>query len=241
MLVLGMSISTHTMLTSPDLSRVDLENLGVDARVVQQPQGVVPNVYEPVEEALIQSHAHRNGLHHLNMHLLALLEEAEHVRLPAGQVLVVVPGPLVRVLRLALPPDLEALLEVRRRGAHLFHLAHVGELADLFAPGCRVAPVCLGGGPSQRQLGVVLLREELGGAGEDVAQGGCGDGVVLEVDEAGGLEAVEYGLCRLEALCRRPFQERREIDQLYGSKVRAPVSRAAQWRWPTYLAVDLQG
>lgn len=56
--------------------------------------------------------------------------------------------------------------------------------------------------------------EEARGRGEGVLYGGLWDRVVREVDEAGGLEAVEEGLGGVEAFGGAAVEEGGEVDEL---------------------------
>jgi len=64
------------------------------------------------------------------------------------------------------------------------------------------------------KLGVEWEAEELGGCAEDMAACFRGDGDVLEVDEAGGLEAVKDGFGCLELLGFVPVEEFFKVYQL---------------------------
>lgn len=77
-----------------------------------------------------------------------------------------------------------------------------------------VAAVGARGVPGQRVFLLLRPGEELGRVGEDGADGGRGDAVVLEVDEAGALEAGEEGGGGVEALLGRARGVLGEVDEL---------------------------
>jgi hypothetical protein len=66
---------TYTVRSGPHGVRVDLEDVLVDSRVVQQPQRVIPDVDKPVKETISQPHTNCNSPHDLDMHLLAHVKE----------------------------------------------------------------------------------------------------------------------------------------------------------------------
>lgn len=211
------SYVTHTMRTGPHSIRIDLENIAIDSRVVQQPQRVVPDVDKLVKKAVAQPHTHRNGPHDFNVHILAHAKEPQHILLEAIDIFgLPLLGPLIWVLRLSLASDLVALLEIRRCTALLTDIAQIHLLRDLLAAGGRIAAVGLGRGPANAQLVIVGLGEEVGGTGEGVAEDIGRDGVVLEVDEAGALEAAEDRVGCLLALVRGAVEELGEVDELGG-------------------------
>ena len=127
---------------------------------MQQSKCVVPHVHKSVEEPLLQTHAYGNCPHDLHVHLLAVLKEVHHVGLETIELAIL--GPLVRVVRIVLPPDLEALLHIRRGFPHLVYIIDVQQLRDLFPARRRVAAVGLGRGPAKVELGLIVLREEGG-------------------------------------------------------------------------------
>lgn len=183
---------------------------------MQQPQRVVPDVQIPVKEALVQAHAHGDRPHHLHVHALARLEEAHHVLPEPGHGLGALGRPPVRMPGLVLAPDLEALLQVRRRRALLAHGRRVELLRHLLAAGRRVAAVGLGRRPRDGELVGLGPREEARREGEGAAERLGRDGVVLEVDEARVLEAGEDRGRGLLALFGGAVEELGEVDELGG-------------------------
>lgn len=207
-------ISTYAVRPSSYGIGVDLEHIRVDSRIMQQPQRVIPHIDVAVKEVLIQPHPHGNGAQHIHMHRLALLKERHHIRPEPGHGPLLLRRPLVRKRGLVVPANLVALLEVRRRAALLADVVRRVVLRHLLPPGRRVAPVGLGRRPQNLLLGRVGLGEELGRLGKGVLDRLEGDGVVLEVDEAGILEAAEDGLGGVLALLGRAIEEFGEVDEL---------------------------
>lgn len=203
------------VLARAHLTGVDLEHLALDGRVVQQSERVVADVQIGIEKVGFQPHADGDGPHHLEVQRLALVEEVGHGALEADHGATGgFGGPLVRVPLLIVAADLEGLLDVGGAGADLLDLADVGQLGYLFAAGRGVATVGLGGGPAVRELGVEVEVEELGAGAKDVLARFRGDGVVLEVDEAGRLEAVEDGLGCFDLFGFGSGEELGEVDEL---------------------------
>jgi hypothetical protein len=197
------------------LSVVALEHALRHAGVVQQPQSIIPAVCKAVEPALVDAHAHRDRAHQLHVQVFARVVEGQHDVLERLRVVVALHGrPHVRHARLTFPPDLQRLLEVRHR-AQLLHLALVLVWQrHLLAAVAAVSAVRLGGVPRQRVLLCLRAREELRRVREDGGDGRGGDGVVGEVDEAGGLEAGEDGLGGLLFLGGGAAEEGGEVDEL---------------------------
>lgn len=198
------------MRAGADLARVDAEDLALDGRVVQQPQSVIAVVDKPVKVPLVgQPHAHGDGAHHLDVDVLAAGVEVGHGGAEAGDGgeggLV---GPAVRVGWVRVAPDLEGLLDVRVALLQLGDLVNVGQLCDFLAARRGVAAVGFGRCPAEGELLVVAeLVEEVGRGVEDVLARVRGEGQVAEVDEAGGLEAFEDGICGFFALAGSTVEE----------------------------------
>lgn len=195
--------------TRTHLTRVDLEDLALYGRVMQQPQRIVPIIHKAIKEALVESHADGDGPHDLDVDLFALVVEIQHGRLEPGNLgEAAFIGPLVGVGRIRLATDFKGLFNVGVALLELGDLVDVGELGDLFAPRGRVASICLGRGPSQGHFLVEAQLVEEGGRGvkDMLACLGC-DGQVAKVDEAGGLETFEDGFGSLLALAGATVEE----------------------------------
>lgn len=205
----------------PHLTRVDLEDLALDGRIVQQSQSIVAIIHEAIKEALIKSHAHSDGPHDLDVNLLALVVEIQHGRLEPGHFWDAgFIRPLVGVGRVGLATDFKGLFDVRIALLELGDFVDVGQLGDLFATWGRIASICLGRGPSQGQFLVEAQLVEEGGRGvKDMLACLGSDGQVAEVDEAGGLEALKDSIGSLLALAGTTVQEFRKVDELMGELV----------------------
>lgn len=209
------------MSTRPHLARVDLEDLALDCRVVQQSQRIIAIIHKAVKEALVESHAHGDGPHDLDVNFLALIVEIQHGRLESGHFGEAgFIGPLVGISRVGLATDLKGLFNVRIALLELGDLVDVGQLGDLFAAWGRVASICLWRGPSQGQFLVEAQLVEEGGRGvkDMLACLGC-DGQVAKVNEAGGLEALKDGIGSLLTLAGATVEEFGKVDELMGSLV----------------------
>ena len=88
------------------------------------------------------------------------------------------------------------------------------EIGDFLAPVRGVPPVRGGRVPRQRVFLVLWPREPLCGGGEDGGDGGGGDRVVAQVDEACFLETGEDGEGGGFALGGRAVEEGGEVDEL---------------------------
>ncbi len=198
----------------PHLPRVDLEHVLPDLGVVEQAQGVVAIVGVPVEPGLVDAEADGDGAHDLDVQLLAPVVEVEHGPLEADQLARLL-GPVVRVVGLALAPDLEALLQVGHRVAQPPDGLVVRQRRGLLAPGRRVAPVRLGRRPGLGQLGLRREREVPGRRLEDVPADVRRDRQAPQVDEARRPEAVEDRVRGLLALPGGALQEGGEVDELF--------------------------
>lgn len=189
------------MRAGPHLSRVHLEHVLPDLRVVEQAQGIITAVGVGVEPGLVDSEADGDGAHDLDVQLLAAVVEGEHRLLEPDQLApLLFFGPVVRVAGLALAPDLEALLQIRHRVPELPDRLEVRQRRGLLAPRRRVPAVRLGRRPALRHLGRGRLPEVRRRRREHVPAHVGGDRQALEVDEARGLEAVEDRLGGLLAL-----------------------------------------
>lgn len=166
------------------------EHARVHRWVMQKPQGIISNVEMLVKEAIIQAHAHSDCTHYLEVQTLAEVMEAQHVLLEPSHRSLLALRPLIRMLLLAFASDLVALLQIRRGVSLLCNIADVHLLRHLFFAGGRIPAIGLGSGPRDVHLGFVRLAEEVGRHRERVLDHVERDRVVLEVDEAGILEAV---------------------------------------------------
>lgn len=182
------------MLTSPDLQLPirPLENRLRYPRVMQQPQRVIPGISKPIEPALLNPHAQRNRPHYLHMQRLARLEEAQHIFLELGRRLVAA-RPHVRHLWLVVASNLQRLFQVGDRLAHLLLCAGFVQGNELLAALRDVAAIRGRGVPRHRILLFLRAGEERGALRKGVGNGRGGDAMVLEVYEAGILEAIEDG------------------------------------------------
>lgn len=203
---------TYAVLSSTHSTRVDLEDFALDLRVMQQPQGVVAHIHIAIKELLVQAHAHSDGPHDFDVQLLALVKEAEHIGPEIGHGAVF--GPLVWESVDAFTANLVALLQIWRRSADLLDIVDFLELGDLFSAWRRVSAIGLGRCPAEIQLIIERLVEEARRRGEGMLEVIERDRVVLQVDEARRLEAMEDCLGRLGALCGRSAEEAREVDEL---------------------------
>lgn len=171
------------------------KHLRADLGIMQQPQRIIPAIAEPIEPPLLQPQPHGNRPHHQHMHLLAAVMELQHPRLEAPALVVRVVGPAIRTPRRPLPPNLKALLQIRALALALRrHVLGVQRRARLLPPRLAVAAVRLGRRPGEGELLRGRAAEEGGGFGEGLREQVRGDGVVVEVDEAGVLEAGEDGV-----------------------------------------------
>lgn len=205
----------------PHLTRVDLEDLTLDGRIVQQSQRIVSIVYKAIEKTLIESHAHGDGPHDLDMNILALIVKIQHGGLEPGDLgEASFIGPLVGVGRVRLAADFKGLFNVRIALLEFGDLVDVGQLGDLFAPWRRVPSICFGRGPSQGQFLLEAQLVEEGGRGvkDMLAFLGC-DWQIAKVDEAGGLEAFEDGIGSLLALAGATVEKFGKVDELMGELV----------------------
>jgi hypothetical protein len=168
------------------------------------------------------------------MQVLALLKEAKCiVSEPNDRALL--NGPLVWVAGFAFTTNLKALFQIRGSSADLLHVANVHELRYLFAARRRVTAVGLGRGPAQLHLVLVWLVKEARRHRKRMLHVFDGDGIVLEIDETGGLKAVEDCLGCLSTLCRGSGEEAGEVDKLVGKKlVRVAREGKRNGCWLTY-------
>lgn len=122
--------------------------------------------------------------------------------------------------------DLEGLFDVWRRVAQGFDFVQVGERCYFLTARGRIAAVGLRGSPCERLLRFDGQLEELGRGVKDTGAGCSRDGDVLEVDEAGGLEAREDGFGCLGLLGVVAIEEFGEVDELLASE---GVHTASTW------------
>jgi hypothetical protein len=215
------------VLTSPDLllSVGPLEDRLGHAGVMQEPQRVVARIREAIEPALANAHAQRNRTHNLDVQALARLEELQHVLLE--HLGVVVPaGPHVGRLGLVVAPDFQTLFQVRHSLAQLGLGARLLEHDELLAALRDVSAVCYGRVPRHSILLLLRPVEEFGAVGKGIGYGWGRNAVVLEVDEAGVLEALEDGFGG-RLFCGGITREKGcKVDKLWGL-----ASSGADWRW----------
>jgi hypothetical protein len=202
------------MLSRSNLSRILLEDVLVHGRVVKQAERVVAAIGILIEPGIVNAQAHRDGAHDLHVEALALLEEAQHDVLEHLALVVKAVRPLVGQAGLVVAADLEALLQVRDRGAQGLDVALLGQLRHLLAARRRVSPVRLRGRPAHRLLLLEGPLEEGRGLGEDALDVVARHAMVLDVDEAGGLETVDEGARGGLALLGGAREEETEIHKL---------------------------
>lgn len=180
--------------------------------IMQQPQRIIPPPRKPIKPPLLQPQPHRHRPHHLPMQPLALPPKPLH-HPPKHPI---IRRPQIRTPLLPLPPNLQALLQIRHRRPQRPHVPLEIRPRHLLPPVRHVAAVGARAVPRQRVLFGLRAREEGGGLGEDGGGGGGGDAVVGEVDKAGALEAGEKGGGGGEALGGGAGGEEGEVDELRG-------------------------
>jgi hypothetical protein len=175
---------------------IPLEDLLRHARIMQQPQRIVPCICELIEPALLYAHTQCNRAHNLHVQALARLEEVHHLFLEDLRVFVSA-GPHVGCLGLIITPDFQAFFQIGYDLAKLCFCACFLQHNELLAPLCDISSIRGGRIPGQSVLLVLWAVEELGAVGEDGGYSGWRYAVVLEVYEAGLLEAFQdcFGGC----------------------------------------------
>lgn len=218
----------------PHLAQVNLKHVLPDLGVMEQTQGVVAHVGVCVKPRLVDAEADSDGPHDLHVQRLARVMKVDHRAAEAdqlGESLLPLIRPMVRVARLALATDLEALLEVGHGVPELLDVLVVRQRRGFLAPRRRVSPVRLGRRPAVRQLHLRRQPEVPGGRLEDVPTHRGRDRQTLEVDEARGLEPVQDCVRRRLALRGGAVQEGGEVDELSFHSMQNGKSNHDQFRW----------
>jgi hypothetical protein len=202
------------VLTGAHLVRV-LEPDGLGRRrVVQQAQSVVASAGKGVEEVQVEAHAQGDGAHHLSVQVLERQEEGLHCSGEGSTGGVKLVWPLVGQARDALAPDLERFFQVGVAGAKAGDLSRVRQLRHFLTARSHVAAVGRGRRPAEQVFLGLRALEEASGVGKGGGNGIFGHAVVLQVEEAGGLEGVEDLLGRGQLFRGGPVEEGAEVNEL---------------------------
>ena len=99
------------MCTSTDLVLILLEDFRLHLGVMQQAQSIVANVDKAVEPSFLDADTQRDCAHHLNVQLLATLEEVQHMVFEDLAFFIKSIWPIVVVLRIRVKADLVRLIQ----------------------------------------------------------------------------------------------------------------------------------